>query len=46
MRHVAKQAKKKRNGKGRVSDDDVSLDEDLKKFIDIQAATKNDRKIS
>ena len=34
------QAKKKRNGKGRVSDDDVSLDEDLKKFIDIQAATK------
>ncbi|XP_066319390.1 glutathione S-transferase T3-like [Miscanthus floridulus] len=34
------QAKKKRNDKGRVSDDDVSLDEDLKKFIDIQAATK------
>ena len=34
------QAKKKRNGKGRVSDDDVSLDEDLKKFIDIQAAIK------
>ena len=32
------QAKKKRNGKGRVSDD-ISLDEDLKN-IDIQAATK------
>ncbi|XP_066395262.1 glutathione S-transferase T3-like isoform X2 [Miscanthus floridulus] len=35
-----KKAKKQRSGKGRVNDDDVSLDEDLKKFIDIQAATK------
>ena len=35
-----KQAKKQRNGKGRVKDDDVSLDEDLKKFSDIEAATK------
>lgn len=32
------QAKKKRNGT--VSDNEVSLDEDLKKFFDIQAATK------
>uniref|UniRef100_K3YY86 No apical meristem-associated C-terminal domain-containing protein n=1 Tax=Setaria italica TaxID=4555 RepID=K3YY86_SETIT len=32
---------KKPNGKGRVSDDDgTSYDKDLKKFIDIQAATK------
>jgi len=35
-----KQAKKQRSGKGRVKDDDVSLDEDLKKFSDIEAATK------
>jgi len=35
-----KQAKKKRSGKGRVKDDDASLDEDLKKFSDIEAATK------
>jgi len=35
-----KQAKKQRNGKGRVKDDDVGLDEDLKKFSDIEAATK------
>jgi hypothetical protein len=33
-------AKKQRNGKGRVKDDDVGLDEDLKKLIDIEAATK------
>jgi len=41
-----KQAKKQRNGKGGVKDDDVSLDEDLKKFSDIEAATKKDRKTS
>lgn len=35
-----KQAKKQRNGKGTVNDDDACLDEDLKKFIDIQAAAK------
>ncbi|CAA0814519.1 Unknown protein [Striga hermonthica] len=35
------QAKKQRNSKGRVkNDDDVNLDDDLKKFIDIEAATK------
>jgi hypothetical protein len=37
-----KQAEKQRNGKGTVNkvEDDGSLDEDLKKFIDIEAATK------
>uniref|UniRef100_J3MD69 No apical meristem-associated C-terminal domain-containing protein n=1 Tax=Oryza brachyantha TaxID=4533 RepID=J3MD69_ORYBR len=39
-----KKAKKQHNGKGRVKDDDVSLDEDLKKFINIEAATKKRQK--
>jgi hypothetical protein len=35
-----KKLRNKRNGKGRINDDDVNLDEDVKKFSDIQAATK------
>jgi hypothetical protein len=38
---------KQHNGKGKAKyDNDVSLDEDLKKFIDIEVATKNDKKTS
>lgn len=33
-----KQARKQCNGKGKSTDDDVSLQEDMKKYMDIQAA--------
>ncbi|OQU92217.1 hypothetical protein SORBI_3001G311866 [Sorghum bicolor] len=36
-----KRAKKQRNSKGRVRDDDVGLDEDLKKFIDFLEAREH-----
>ncbi|KAL6841195.1 hypothetical protein ACP4OV_028968 [Aristida adscensionis] len=35
-----KEAKKQRNGKGKIKVEDPSLDEDLKKYMDIQAAAK------